>query len=157
MFKLDKNGQLNIEFLFCSILLTLILITFIPYLTQNITTNQNIEENLEGRLLLNQISEELNQINSNSYGFSKYIKLPETVGKYNYILTIKKNEVILEYNDKKGNIKINPINLIDQNNESLNEKRLFNGGNYKITKKLLNSNETVINQSSIMIQRIKDW
>ena len=36
------------------------------------------------------------------------------------------------------------------------EKRLFNGGTYKLSKKLIDSNDSIINQSAIEIVREKD-
>lgn len=152
---MDKKGQINIEFLFSTVILIMILISIIPYLNQNIDSNLNTENNLEGRLLLNQISNDINQVNSNSYGFSKYIQLPDKIGNNSYLLTIKTNEIVLEYGNKKGKSNINPINIINPNNESLVEIKLYNGAKYKITKELANNEpKNIINQSSILINQV---
>lgn len=152
--KKDKKGQLNIEFLFCIILTILILTSITPYLTQNINSNLNIQSNLEGRTLLNQISSDINQVNSNNYGFSKIIQLPKKIDNSSYLLTIKSNEIIIEYKNKKGKSKIIPINLIDSNEENLKEQKLYNGAKYKISKKLITNPKYNTNQSSILIQQI---
>lgn len=152
----DQQGQLNIEFLFCTLLTIILLVTMVPYLNQNISTNQNIGNNLEGREFLNELSDKINQLNSNSYGNSKYITIPETIGNYNYFVTIRENEIILEYDSNKCKVKINPIKIVDQNNKELYEKRLFNGGTYKLSKKLIDSNDSIINQSAIEIVREND-
>ena len=152
---MDEKGQLNIEFLFCIIISIMILISTIPYLNQNIASNLNTANNLEGRLLLNQISNDINQVNSNMYGFSKYIQLPDKIENNSYLLTIKTTEIILEYKNKKGKTNINPINLINTNNESLVEIKLYNGAKYKISKELVNNNpKNIINQSSILISQV---
>ena len=152
---MDKKGQLTIEFLFTLVISIMILISIMYYLNQNIDSNLNTEENLEGRLLLNQISNDINQVNSNSYGFSKYIKLPDKIGNNNYLLTIKTNEIALEYKNKKGKSNINPIHIINPNNESLVEIKLYNGAKYKISKELINNEpKNIINQSSILINQV---
>lgn len=151
---MDEKGQLNIEFLFCITISIMILISIIPYLNQNIDSNLNTINNLEGRLLLNQISNDINQVNSNMYGFSKYIQLPDKIENNSYLLTIKTTEIILEYKNKKGKTNINPINLINTNNESLVEIKLYNGVKYKISKELSNNNQKNINQSSILINQV---
>ena len=150
----DNKGQLNIEFIFCIILTIILLISISMYLNQTIDSNNNIENNLEGRLLLNQISNDINQVNSNSYGFSKTIQLPTKIENYSYLLTIKKNEITIEYNNKKGKVKIIPINIVNQNNENLNEIKLYNGAKYKISKELTTNKKYNTTQSSILIQRI---
>ena len=152
---MDKKGQLNIEFIFSIIISIILLISIIPYLTQNIDSNLNTENNLEGRLLLNQIADDINQVNSNSYGFSKYIQLPNKIENNTYTLTIKTNEIIIEYKNKKGKSKINPINIINSNNESLVEIKLYKGFKYKISKELVNNEKNnIINQSSILIRAV---
>ena len=152
---MDEKGQLNIEFLFCIIISIMILISIMPYLNQNIDSNLNTINNLEGRLLLNQISNDINQVNSNMYGFSKYIQLPDKIENNSYLLTIKTTEIILEYKNKKGKTNINPINLINTKNESLFEIKLYNGAKYKISKELVNNNpKNIINQSSILISQV---
>lgn len=151
---LDNKGQLNIEFIFCIILTIIILISISMYLNQTIDSNNNIENNLEGRMLLNQISNDINQVNSNNYGFSKTIVLPNKIKNDSYLITIKGNEIILEYNNKKGKVKIIPINIVNQNNENLNEIKLYNGAKYKISKELTTNKKYNTTQSSILIQRV---
>ena len=152
---MDEKGQANIEFLFCIIISIMILISIIPYLNQNIDSNINTINNLEGRILLNQLANDINQVNSNMYGFSKYIQLPDKIENNSYLITIKTTEIILEYKNKKGKTNINPINIINSNNESLIEIKLYNGGKYKISKELINnSQKNIINQSSILINQI---
>ncbi len=152
---MDEKGQANIEFLFCIIISIMILISIIPYLNQNIDSNINTINNLEGRILLNQLANDINQVNSNMYGFSKYIQLPDKIENNSYLITIKTTEIILEYKNKKGKTNINPINIINSNNESLIEIKLYNGCKYKISKELINnSQKNIINQSSILINQI---
>ena len=57
-------------------------------------------------------------------------------------------------NDKKGKVKIIPINIVNQNNENLNEIKLYNGAKYKISKELTTNKKYNTTQSVILIQRI---
>jgi len=129
------------------------LISYIPYLEENIDNNKQTMENAETRFLLNEISSSINQVNSNNYEFSKRIDLPNKIENNSYQITIRSREIIIETNDKKGKENINPINLVNTNNESINEVKLYNGNSYILKKSLIEDNKTkLFNQSSIIIK-----
>ena len=152
---MDSKGLINIELLFCFAIIIMILIINMPMLEHTIDTAKELEENSEGRFLVDSISNSVNQVNSNKYGFIKKIKLPQTIEGYSYTIFINNNEVILEFNNKKGRSKIQGINLVDMNNQSLERVQLHNGRTYLIKKALINNNEShIFNQSSILIKQI---
>lgn len=152
---MDSKGIINIELLFCTLIIILLLIINLPMIEKNIDSNMDIEENSESRLLLNHIANSINEVNSKEYGFCKKIRLPQSINGNYYSILINNREVIVEFNNKKGKTTINPINLIDSNNNTINNAQLYNGRTYLIKKTLINNNQThTINQSSIEIKQI---
>ncbi len=152
---MDSKGLINIELLFCTAIIIMILIICLPMLEHEIDVAKDIDENSQGRFLLDSISESINHVNSNNYGFIKKIRLPQALNGHYYTILINENEVILEFNNKKGKCKIEPINLVDSNNRTLNRIQLYSGGTYIIKKTLASNNESHINnQSSILIKQV---
>ena len=130
---MDSKGLLNIEYVFCIIIGILLLITLMPLLDDNL--NANIELNEEAS--------------------ARRIDLMEKIANHSYKITVKSNEVDLEFNNKKGKTQISPIKLVNANNESLDEIELYSGNSYSIEKILVDDNQTkLFNQSSILIRPI---
>ena len=153
---MDSKGLINIELLFCTIIIVMILIVNFPILEHSIDSANEMDENSQGRFLLDSISASIDQVNSNNEGFSKKIKLPRSVDGNYYTILVNSNEIILEFNNKKGKAKIQPINLVDSNNRTLSKVQLYNGGSYIIKKTLTNNNEShIYNQSSILIEQVE--
>ena len=153
---MDSKGIINLELLFCTLIIILFLIINFPMIEENLNSNIEIEENNECRLLLNHIANSINEVNSRGYGFNKKIRLPESINENHYSIIVKNNEIIIEFNNKKGRSQINPINLVDSNNKTMDSVQLFKGRNYLIEKRLINDNKThIINQSSIEIRQIE--
>ena len=143
---MDSKGIINIELLFCTLIIILLLIIIFPMINQNINSNLEIDEDSQGRFLLGHISNSINEVNSKENGFNKQIQMPE-----------KSNELIIEFNGKKGKSNINPIKIVDANNKTIENVQLFNGRSYLIKKTLINDNKThTINQSPIEIRQI-EW
>ena len=153
---MDSKGIINLELLFCTLIIILFLIINFPMIEENLNSNIEIEENNECRLLLNHIANSINEVNSRGYGFNKKIRLPESINENHYSIIVKNHEIIIEFNNKKGRSQINPINLVDANNKTMGSVQLFKGRNYLIEKRLINDNKThIINQSSIEIKQIE--
>ena len=152
---MDSKGLINIELLFCTIIIIMILIINIPFLEHSLDSSKELNENSNGRILLERLSNSINQVNSNKIGYSKKIKLPQTINRYYYTVLIHNNEVILEFNNKKARSNIQQINIVDSENQSLDNVQLFNGRTYIIKKTLANNNQSnIINQSSILIRQV---
>ena len=154
---MDSKGIINIELLFCTLILILLLIVNLPMIEKGLSSNIEIHENSEGRFLATHIADSINEVNSNEYGFRKKIKLPESIEGNFYKIIVTERETIVEFNNKKGKSVINPIKLIDTSNKSIERIELYNGRTYLIEKTLINDNKTdTINQSSILIRQISD-
>ena len=153
---MDSKGIINIELLFCTLIMVLLLIITLPMIDENLNSNKELNENGEARFLLNHITNSINEVNSKEEGFNKRIKLPESVNGNYYSILIDNKEVIIEFNNKKGKSNISPIKLVDANNKTLDNAQLYNGRTYIIKKILINDNKThTINQSSIQIKQIQ--
>ena len=154
---MDSKGIINIELLFCILILILLLIVNLPMIEKGLNSDIEIHENSEGRFLANHIADSINEVNSNEYGFRKKIKLPESIEGNFYKIIVTERETIVEFNNKKGKSVINPIKLIDTSNKSIERIELYNGRTYLIEKTLINDNKTdTINQSSMLIRQISD-
>ena len=154
---MDSKGIINIELLFCTLIIILLLIINFPLIEQNLDSNMEIDDENEGRFLLNHIANSINEVNSKGYGFNTKIKLPQSINGNRYSILVNKNEVIIEFNNKKGKSNINPIKLVDTNNKTIDNVQLYNGRAYLIKKTLINNNHTnTINQSSILIRQVEN-
>lgn len=152
---MDSKGIINIELLFCTLIVILLLIVNLPMIENGLNSNIEIHENSKGRILANHIADSINEVNSNEYGFGKKIKLPESIDGNFYRILVNERETIVEFNDKKGKSTINPIKLVDSSNKTLENIELYNGRTYLIEKTLVNDNKTdTINQSSILIRQV---
>ena len=116
---MDSKGIINLELLFCTLIIILILIINLPMINENLNSNMELNENSEGRLLLNHISDSINEVNSKEIGFNKKIILPKSINGNYYSILINNREVIIEFNNKKGKSDINPIKLVDNNNKTI--------------------------------------
>lgn len=152
---MDSKGIINIELLFCTLIVILLLIANLPMIENGLNSNIEIHENSKGRILANHIADSINEVNSNEYGFGKKIKLPESIDGNFYRILVNERETIVEFNDKKGKSTINPIKLVDSSNKTLENIELYNGRTYLIEKTVVNDNKTdTINQSSILIRQV---
>lgn len=154
---MDSKGIMNIELLFCALIIILLLIVNLQIIEENLNSNMEIGENSEGRFLLNHIANSINEVNSKEYGFNKKIQLPQSMDGTHYSILVNNHEAIIEFNNKKGKSNINPIRLVDNNNHTLDSVQLYNGRTYLIEKIVVNDNKThIINQSSIKIKQISE-
>ena len=71
---MDSKGIINIELLFCTLIIILLLIVNLPMIEQNLNSNMEIDENSKARFLLNHVSDSINEVNSKEYGFNKKIR-----------------------------------------------------------------------------------
>lgn len=152
---MDSKGIINIELLFCTLIVILLLIANLPMIENGLNSNIEIHENSKGRILANHIADSINEVNSNEYGFGKKIKLPESIDGNFYRILVNERETIVEFNKRDGKSTINPIKLVDSSNKTLENIELYNGRTYLIEKTLVNDNKTdTINQSSILIRQV---
>ena len=152
---MDSRGMINIELLFCILIIILLLIVNLPIIDQNLNSNIEIEDNSEGRFLLNHIANSINEVNSKECGFDKRIQMPQSIDGNHYSILVNDHEAIIEFNNKKGKSNINPIRLVDENNQTIDSVQLYYGRSYLVKKIMVNENKThIINQSSIKVKQI---
>ena len=154
---MDSKGIINIELLFCTLIVILLLIANLPMIENGLNSNIEIHENSKGRILANHIADSINEVNSNEYGFGKKIKLPESIDGNFYRILVNERETIVEFNKRDGKSAINPIKLVDSSTKTIENIELSNGRTYLIEKTLVNDNKTnTINQSSILIRQVEN-
>ncbi|WP_458454501.1 hypothetical protein [Methanobrevibacter sp.] len=95
------------------------------YTQASLSSSFNIEDSVSHRIILDHVANQISQVNSNGVGYSKIIKLPSDNGYYE--LTINKNKLVIEYDNKKGETAL-PLVNVDAN------YRLISGQSYMITK-----------------------
>lgn len=122
---MDNKGFISIKYLLSLFILLIIGCSILFIASASIQSSLNIEDTVTHRLILDNVANEISQVNSNGAGYSKKIKLPSDKGYYE--LTVNKNKLIIEYDNKKGETLLPLVNM------ELNQK-LISGKSYIITK-----------------------
>lgn len=146
---MDSNGIATLDLIFTIFLMMIITITSLNLIEERLNMEKNIDEHVQGRLLIEKVANIINQVNINGNGYSTKINLPQNIQNNSYSILVKSDEIILEFNNKKGKSTILPLKLEDSNNLMINEIKIY-GGNSYLFKKSLNDN----NISSIKIYKI---
>jgi len=141
---MDSRGIATVDFLFTLFLTLLIAISTLNLIGTNLNTEKSIEEDTNGRLILEKVANSINQVNSNLPGNIQEIHLPTNISGNSYVIIVKSNHIILEFNNKKGKSAIFPINLVNFNMERIKEIKLYSGEDYKIKKSSDENNINVI-------------
>ena len=97
---MDNKGFISIEYLFSLFILIIIALGVLFYASSSISSSLNIEDNVNHRLILDDVANQIAQVNSNGIGYSKYVKLPSDRGYYE--ITVNRNKLTMEYEDRKG-------------------------------------------------------
>ena len=122
---MDSKGFISIEYLFSLFIIIIIACSVLFFSQSAINSSLNIEDSVTYRLILDDVADKISQVNSNGEGYSKYLKLPYDKGYFE--ITVKKDRLILEYDDKKAESLL-PLLNIDK------EYKLASGKEYFITK-----------------------
>ena len=122
---MDNKGFISIEYLFALFIIIIIACSMLFFTQASLSSSFNIEDTASHRLILDEVANQISQVNSNGEGYSKMIHLPSDKGYFE--LTIHKNRLIMEYDDKKGETLL-PLANIDSN------EKLISGRSYIITK-----------------------
>ena len=97
---MDNKGFISIEYLFSLFILIIIALGVLFFASSTIASSLNIEDSVAHRLILDDLSNQISQVNSNGIGYSKYVKLPSDKGYFE--ITVEQNKLTMEYGDKKG-------------------------------------------------------
>ena len=122
---MDEKGFISIEYLFSLFIILIIASGMLFYTSSTISSNKNFEDNVNHRIILDNVANVISQVNSNGPGYSKHIKLPSDKGYFE--LTVEKNKIFIEYGDKKGESLL-PLVNVDSN------YKLISGRSYLISK-----------------------
>lgn len=130
---MNNKGFISIQYLFSIFLLILIAIFILSLSFNSISSQQNIENHLSSRILLDAVSDNINQVSSNGEGYSKEIKLPAKISGNQYKIKVAKNNIVFHGGGKMAKNKIQPVILV-KDSMKVNEIELYSGNNYVIRK-----------------------
>ena len=101
---MDNKGFISVEFLFSLFIILIVAAGLLVYSQNTSNSSLNIESDMRHRLILDNVANTINQVDSQGEFYSKYLKLPIT--DKNYVLTLDKNKLIIEYDNKKGEMSV---------------------------------------------------
>ena len=122
---MDNKGFISVEYLFSLFIILMMACSLLFYSSSAIDSSFNIEDNVEHRLILDEVSGKISQVNSNGVGYSKHIELPSDKGYFE--ITVDKSKLTIEYEGKKGETFL-PLLNVDS------KYKLVSGRSYCITK-----------------------
>ena len=122
---MDNKGFISIEYLFSLFILIIIALGVLFFASSTIASSLNIEDSVAHRLILDDLSNQISQVNSNGIGYSKNIKLPSDRGYFE--VTVERNKLTMEYADRKGETLMMPADMDSK-------YKLVSGRSYLITK-----------------------
>lgn len=122
---MDNKGFISIEYLFSLFILIIIALGVLFFASSAIGSSLNIEDSVVHRLILDDLSNQISQVNSNGIGYSKSIKLPSDRGYFE--ITVERNKLTMEYADRKGETLMMPADMDSK-------YKLVSGRSYLITK-----------------------
>lgn len=122
---MDNKGFISIEYLFALFIIIIIACGMLFFSQASLSSSFNIEDSISHRIILDNVANQISQVNSNGIGYSKIIQLPSDRGYYE--LTVNKNKLTIEYNNKKGETMLPLVNADAK-------YKLISGRSYMITK-----------------------
>ena len=122
---MDNNAFISVEFLFSIFIILIIATGLLVYSTTTFNSTLNIESNYNHRLILDSVANQINQVDSQGSGYSKYIKLPDASS--DYIMKLEDNKLTIEYENKKGEAILPFI-------DAYSSYRMYEGNIYSIEK-----------------------
>ncbi|WP_298518965.1 hypothetical protein [uncultured Methanobrevibacter sp.] len=122
---MDEKGFISVEYLFSIFIILIIASGLLFFTSASIMSEKNIEENVNHRLILDNIASSISQVNSNGEGYSMLIDLDSKSGFYE--VTVEKDRLTIEFSNKKGETLILPLNIDSR-------YKLYSGNSYRISK-----------------------
>lgn len=122
---MDEKGFISIEYLFSIFVIIIIAIGLLFFTSNLIESSNNIENNVNHRLILDYVANIISQVNANGEGYSINIFLDSKPGFYE--ITVEKNRLTIEFSNKKGETLILPIKIDSK-------YKLYSGKSYRISK-----------------------
>ncbi|RBQ24329.1 hypothetical protein ALNOE001_02490 [Candidatus Methanobinarius endosymbioticus] len=107
----------------------IISISVFGFISSDLENQKIVEENIHGRILVDDIANTINQVNSN-IGHFQEIEIPNNIsGKY-FVINIKQNEVILSFGGKKTESTIFSIQMISIEENHIADIKLYPSEKY---------------------------
>ncbi len=122
---MDSKGFISIEYLFSIFIVLLIAVSMLFFTSATIHSFNDIENNVEHRLILDYVANSISQVNAHGEGYSSYIYLNSKPGYYEIL--VEKNKLTIEFSNKKGETLVLPL-------KTDSKYRLFSGKGYLIKK-----------------------
>ena len=122
---MDEKGFISIEYMFSFFIVLIIALGLLFYASASIMSANNIEDNVQHRIILDSVANTISQVNSNGDGHSKLIKLPSDVGYYE--ITVESNKLIIKYGNKEGETLISHLDIDSK-------YKLYSGKSYVVSK-----------------------
>lgn len=130
---MNNKGFFSIQYLF-SLFILILIATFILAMSINLfNSEQNIEKHITSRMVLDSVSDSINQVSSNGEGYSKEITLPNKIAGNSYILKVSKNEIVFKGGGKIAKNSIMPV-VLSNGNVKVDGIDLYGGNSYVIRK-----------------------
>lgn len=122
---MDKKGFISVEYLFSIFIILIIAIGLLFFTHNSIESSKNIENNVQHRLILDNVANLINQVNAHGEGYSVYLHMDSKPG--DYLITVERNKLTMQFSNRKGETLTLPLNT-DVKYE------LYSGRNYLISK-----------------------
>ena len=122
---MDEKGFISIEYLFSIFIILIIAFGLLFFTSATIESANNIEDNVNHRLLLDNAANLISQVNSRGEGYSMVMDLDSKPGFYE--ITVEKDRLTIEFSNKKGETRVLPLNIDG-------EYRLYSGKSYSVSK-----------------------
>lgn len=122
---MDDKGFISIEYMFYFFIILIMATGLLFFSTSLIESGNNIGNNINHRLILDNVANSISQVNSNGDGYSKHIELPSSDEFYK--ITVDRNKVTIEYGNLKGQTQIPLI-------ETDSKYEMYGGNSYSIEK-----------------------
>ena len=141
---MDSKGISTVDFIFTIFLTLTIAIIGLNLIGNNLENQMIMEEEINVRMIVDNIANSINQVNSNSLGHIQEITIPKNISNKSFSITINQNKVLIVFGNRKGESTIFRARLANVNGDIVNEIKLYPGESVKIQKSLDNDNLTVI-------------
>ena len=122
---MDEKGFISIEYMFYFFIILIIAVGLLFFSTSLIESGSNVGNNVNHRLILDNVANSISQVNSNGDGYSKHIVLPPTDEFYR--ITADKDKLTIEYGSLKGQTQLSLV-------EMDSKYELYGGKEYLIEK-----------------------
>lgn len=122
---MDDKGFISIEYMFCFFIILIVATGLLFFSTSLIESGNNFGNNVNHRLVLDNVANSICQVNSKGDGYSKLIELPSSQQSYKIIA--EKGKLTIQAGSLKGQTQMPLVKL--------NSKyELYGGNSYLIEK-----------------------